>query len=179
MTATWRGRALLILPLLLFAGLLALMAGNLGKPQQATILSRMIGKPVPDFALAGLDARPGLAAGDFKGGRPVLVNLFASWCLPCAVEAPQLQRLADAGVTIHGIAVRDSPANVAAFLGRHGDPFQRIGLDTGGRMLLAFGASGVPETYVVDGGGIIRFQHLGEVRPEHVPLLLAELERAK
>jgi cytochrome c biogenesis protein CcmG/thiol:disulfide interchange protein DsbE len=109
----------------------------------------------------------------------VLVNIFASWCLPCAVEAPQLKALQAQGATIHGIATRDQPADVARFLERHGNPFTRIGLDPAGRMLIAFGASGVPETYVVDGRGIIRHQHLGEIRPEHVEGLLAELEKAR
>lgn len=179
MAMSWRSRALVLLPLLLFAGLVALMAGNLGKPQQAVIKSRMVGKPVVAFDLPGVAGAQGLSGADLASGKPVLVNLFASWCLPCAVEAPQLKQLAESGVVIHAIAIRDTPANVEGFLAKYGNPFQRIGLDQGGRMMLAFGASGVPETYVVDGKGVIRFQHLGEVRPEHVPLLLAELEKAR
>ncbi|MGL6044295.1 MAG: DsbE family thiol:disulfide interchange protein [Sandaracinobacteroides sp.] len=174
-----RSRALLLLPLLLFAGLVVLMAGNLGKPQQAVIRSQMIGKPVPAFALEGVAGSRGFGSADLAAGRPVLVNIFASWCLPCAVEAPQLQALQARGVPLLGIAVRDEPADVAAFLGRHGNPFERIGQDPGGRLLVAFGASGVPETYVVDGRGIIRHQHIGEIRPEHVSELLAALERTK
>lgn len=172
-------RLLWLLPLALFAGLIALMAGNLGRPQQAIVKSHMIGKPVPDFALAGPGGGPGLSAADLKGEGPVLVNLFASWCLPCAVEAPQLEALRAGGATIHGIAIRDTPEKTAAFLARHGNPFTRIGDDPGGRLMLAFGASGVPETYVIDGRGIIRHQHLGEIRPEHVPELLAELRKAR
>ena len=169
-----------LLPLLAFAALLALMAGNLGKPTEAVIVSHMIGKPVPDFAFAGVGGAEGLSRSDLAGGGgPVLVNIFASWCLPCAVEAPKLQTLADKGVTIHGIAVRDTADNISAFLQKHGNPFQRIGLDVQGRMMLALGASGVPETYVIDGNGIIRFQHLGEIREEHLPALLAELEKAR
>jgi cytochrome c biogenesis protein CcmG/thiol:disulfide interchange protein DsbE len=172
-------RALWLLPLLLFAGLVVLMAGNLGKPQQAVIRSHMVGKPAPVFALEGVAGAPGLATADLKSGRPVLVNLFASWCLPCAVEAPQLQALQARGAVLHGIAVRDQPADVEGFLAKHGNPFARIGQDSGNRMMIAFGASGVPETFVIDGRGVIRYQHLGEIRPEHVPMLLAELEKAK
>ncbi|MFN3369988.1 MAG: DsbE family thiol:disulfide interchange protein [Sphingomonadaceae bacterium] len=172
-------RLVWLLPLAIFAGLVALMAGNLGRPSQAVVKSHMIGKPVPAFELAAPEGGPGLSAGDLKGGGPVLVNLFASWCLPCAVEAPQLEALRAKGATLHGIAVRDTPEKTAAFLARHGNPFTRIGADPGGRMMLAFGASGVPETYVIDGRGIIRHQHLGEIRPEHVPELLAELEKAR
>ena len=175
----WTPRLLLLLPLLLFGALVLLMAGNLGKPTDAVIRSHMVGKPVPAFALEGVGGTEGLSAADLATGKPVLVNVFASWCLPCAVEAPQLQLLKDKGATIHGIAVRDTPEKVAAFLARHGNPFTRIGDDKAGRMLIAFGASGVPETYVIDGRGVIRHQHLGEIRPEHVPELLAELEKAK
>jgi cytochrome c biogenesis protein CcmG/thiol:disulfide interchange protein DsbE len=176
---SWKVRALWLLPLLLFVGLVALMASHLGAPQQAVIRSQMIGKPMQAFALDGVAGAPGLSAADLAGGGPVLVNIFASWCLPCAVEAPQLKALQAQGATIHGIATRDQPADVARFLERHGNPFTRIGLDPAGRMLIAFGASGVPETYVVDGRGIIRHQHLGEIRPEHVEGLLAELEKAR
>lgn len=175
----WTTRAMLLLPLALFCGLVILMAGNLGKPQEAVIRSHMVGKPVSPFALEGVAGAGGLSAADLATGKPVLVNIFASWCLPCAVEAPQLQALADKGATIHGIAVRDTPEKVSAFLARHGNPYTRIGDDKAGRMLIAFGASGVPETYVVDGKGVIRHQHLGEIRPEHVAGLLAELEKAR
>jgi len=169
-----------LLPLLLFAALLALMGGNIGRSPEAVILSHMIGKPVPEFAFGGTAGAEGLSRADLAaGGAPVLVNLFASWCLPCAVEAPQLKALVDRGAIIHGIAVRDTPDDIAAFLDRHGNPFTRIALDEQGRMMLALGASGVPETYVIDGRGIIRFQHLGEIRAEHVPVLLAQLEKAR
>lgn len=175
----WTGRLLWLLPLAVFVGLMALMANNLGNPNEAVIRSHMIGKPVPAFALEGAAGSGGLSLADLQTGRPALVNLFASWCLPCAVEAPQLQKLKDRGALIHGIAVRDTPVDLRDFLGRHGNPYTRIGDDKGGRMLVAFGASGVPETYVVDGRGVVRYQHLGEIRPEHVPVLLRELEKAQ
>jgi cytochrome c biogenesis protein CcmG/thiol:disulfide interchange protein DsbE len=176
---SWKTRALWLLPLLLFTGLVVLMAQNLGKPQQAVVRSHMVGKPAPEMALEGVAGVPGLSNADLQTGRPVLVNLFASWCLPCAVEAPQLKVLQAKGVTLVGIAVRDQPADVEGFLAKHGNPFARIGQDPGGRMMIGFGASGVPETYVIDGRGVIRYQHLGEIRAEHVPMLMAELERAK
>jgi cytochrome c biogenesis protein CcmG/thiol:disulfide interchange protein DsbE len=176
---SWKTRALWLLPLLLFTALVVLMAGNLGKPQQAVIRSHMVGKPAPEMALEGVAGVPGVSTADLKTGKPVLVNLFASWCLPCAVEAPQLKALQAKGVTLVGIAVRDQPADVEGFLAKHGNPFTRIGQDKAGRMMIGFGASGVPETYVIDGKGIIRYQHLGEIRPEHLAVLIAELEKAK
>lgn len=168
-----------LLPLLLFAGLIALMAGHIGSSPEAVIVSRMIGKPAPDFAFEGGAGRPGLALSDLKTGQPALVNLFASWCLPCAVEAPQLEALRQKGAPLFGIAIRDTPENIAAFTAKHGNPFARIGFDPGGSAMLALGASGVPETYVIDGRGIIRYQHIGEIRAEHVPVLLRELEKAR
>ena len=167
-------------PLVALAGFLALSGYMLTKPKSEFVESRMIGQSLPYFALpAAVPDRPGLSNKDFATGKPRLLNIFASWCLPCAAEAPHLAELAARGADITGVAIRDRPEDVAAFLARHGNPFTRIGQDPGGRMMLAFGASGVPETYVVDGRGVIRYQHLGEIRPEHVDLLLAELEKAK
>jgi cytochrome c biogenesis protein CcmG/thiol:disulfide interchange protein DsbE len=167
-----------LLPLVALLALGVFLAVNLGRPQQATIRSAMVGKPVPAFALPGLGDRPGLATADLAGGQqPVLVNFFASWCLPCRVEAPQLKALAEAGLPIHGIALRDSPADIQAFLARHGDPFARIGRDEQGQAAIAFGSSGVPETFLVDRQGIIRLQHQGEIRPEHVAEILAEARK--
>lgn len=166
-----------LLPVLLVLALGIFLAFNLGRPQQAVVRSAMVGKPVPDFTLAGLGDAPGLATADLKGAGPVLVNFFASWCLPCRVEAPQLKALAEAGVRIDGIALRDQPGAVAEFLRKTGNPFTRIGLDRDGQLAIAFGSSGVPETFLVDGRGIIRYQHIGEIRPEQVPALLKEVEK--
>jgi cytochrome c biogenesis protein CcmG/thiol:disulfide interchange protein DsbE len=82
-------------------------------------------------------------------------------------------------VVIHAIAVRDAPADIRAFLDRHGDPFRRIALDPKGDMRRAFGASGLPETYLIDGEGVIRYRHIGDIRPEHVPDLLARIDAAR
>ena len=181
----WKRRLLFFLPLLLFVGIAMFMARNLGHPQQAVIRSQMIGKPVPAFNLPSLaDGAPGLARSDLAAGNgPAIVNIFASWCLPCAVEAPHLQTLATAaggkGVPLYGIAVQDAPEDTNAFLGRYGNPYARVATDTGGQMMVALGASGVPETYIVDGKGIIRHQHLGDIKDSDVPRLLAQLEAAR
>lgn len=172
-------RLIWLLPLFAFAGLLYIMAGSLGRSPEVVVRSQMIGKPVPEFQLAGYGDRPGLATDDLRRGQPVLVNLFASWCLPCVVEAPQLAELKARGAVLEGIAVRDEQADMQRFLDRNGDPYGRIGDDVDNQMLIAFGASGVPETYVVDGQGIIRYQHIGEIRPEDVPVLMQQLEQAR
>lgn len=167
------------LPLAVFAGFVVLVLFGLFTPKQTEVASAMIGKPLPQFDLKpAIDDRPGLATGRFSDGKPRLLNIFASWCIPCAVEAPQLDQLAKQGVEIDGIAIRDRPEDVAAFLARNGNPFARIGKDDVSAVQMAIGSSGVPETFVIDGKGTIRYQHIGEIRPEHVPLILEKLKEA-
>ncbi|MCK9542925.1 MAG: DsbE family thiol:disulfide interchange protein [Novosphingobium sp.] len=168
------------LPLILFAAFVALVLVGLFRPAPREVESAMIGKPLPQFALRpATDIRPGLETADFRQGRPRLLNVFASWCVPCAVEAPQLAELARRGVPIDGVAIRDRKADVEAFLARHGNPFDRIGADDVSSVQMGIGSSGVPETFVVDGKGVIRYQHIGEIRKEHVPLLLEKLRQAE
>lgn len=167
-------------PLAFFLAFLGIATSGLVTPRDSTIESQLIGESVPEFALeSSLPGRPGLSSADLATGEPRLVNVFASWCVPCIAEAPQLMQLRRAGVSIDAIAVRDRPEDVFAFLQRWGDPYERIGADTQSEAQLALGSSGVPETYVVDGNGIIISQHIGDIRPEHVPELLAELEGAR
>lgn len=166
-------------PLIVFGALVALFFGRLQSPGDQQVASALVGKPLPPFALrAALPDRPGLSQADFARGKPRLLNVFASWCIPCAVEAPQLDQLKRQGVAIDGVAIRDRPEDIAAFLARNGDPFERIGADDVSAVQMALGSSGVPETFVVDGRGVIRYQHIGEIRPEHVPRILAELKEA-
>ncbi len=167
------------LPLVLFVGFVALVTIGLYRPADRAVGSTLVGKPMPAFALpAALPDRPGLRSADIASGKPHLVNIFASWCIPCRVEAPQLGALARAGVAIEGISVRDSSEALNGFLKENGDPYQRIGADDDGKVQLALGSSGVPETYVIDGKGVIRYQHIGEIRPEHVPMILEKLREA-
>ncbi|WP_313434204.1 DsbE family thiol:disulfide interchange protein [Novosphingobium sp.] len=167
------------LPLALFLAFVALVTVGLYRPADRTDASTLVGKPMPRFALPpALPTKPGLKTGDIATGKPHLVNIFASWCIPCRVEAPQLAALAGAGVPIEGISVRDSEEALAGFLKENGDPYQRIGADDDGKVQLALGSSGVPETYVIDGKGVIRYQHIGEIRPEHVAMILEKLQEA-
>lgn len=175
---SWLTRLAIYGPLLLFAVFVVFVGSQLGRETRVTVTSKLIGQPMPAVSLPGLGDAPGLTSADFKAGKPVLVNVFASWCVPCRVEAPQLAQLTAMGVTVNGIAVRDAPDDVAAFLTTNGNPFARIGLDKTGQTQIALGSSGVPETFVVDGAGIIRYQHIGEIRPEHVKLLMAKLAEA-
>lgn len=175
-----RLRAIFTVPLALLLLFGAVVAWRLANPPDTVIRSKLEGRPLPEFALPpALPGRPGLANGDFRQGGPRLLNVFASWCVPCIVEAPMLMELKRRGAPIEAVAVRDRPKDIARFLARHGDPFGRIGADVDSRVQLALGSAGVPETFVVDGQGVIRFQHVGPIMPADVPQILAELEKAR
>ncbi|GAA4017109.1 DsbE family thiol:disulfide interchange protein [Sphingomonas swuensis] len=140
----------------------------------------MVGRPIPAFAAApALAGRPGLASTDLGQGGPRLLNIFASWCVPCIAEAPALLELKRRGVPIDAIAIRDTSEDIADFLRDHGDPFERIGADPVGETQMALGSSGVPETFIVDGRGVIRYQHIGPLLPRDVGTMVAEWEKAR
>ena len=173
-------RWLRLVPIALLVLVLAALVWRLAHPEDTTIHSRLAGKPVPRFALpAALPGKPGLASDDLAKGQPRLLNVFASWCVPCIAEAPLLLELKSQGVAIDAIAIRDRPEDVADFLANHGDPFDRIGSDDNSRVQLALGSSGVPESFVIDGRGVIRYQHVGPIEPADLPVILTELEKAK
>ncbi|WP_189338567.1 DsbE family thiol:disulfide interchange protein [Sphingobium sp. SCG-1] len=167
------------LPLGLFLAFFALFASGLLKPDDRLITSKMIGKPIPQFALpAAASDRPPLSNADLATGKPRLLNIFASWCVPCAAESPQLMALKQAGAEIDAVAIRDARPDVDRFLKRWGNPYTRIGLDARSSLQIAMGSSGVPETFVIDGKGTIVHQHIGDIREEDVPLLLQKLAEA-
>jgi cytochrome c biogenesis protein CcmG, thiol:disulfide interchange protein DsbE len=155
-------RLVFLLPIAGFA-LLALYF-VLGLQRDPSLLpSVLLDKPAPDFALPGLGDKPGLAKSDLAG-RIVLVNFFASWCVPCRVEHPLLMRLAAEGkVALYGIDYKDKPEDASHLLAQLGDPYGRIGVDHDGRTAIDFGVYGVPETYVVDAAGRIRYRQVGPI----------------
>ena len=173
-------RAARFAPLALLLLVIAALVWRLATPEVTSIPSKLEGKAVPAFTLpAALPSKPGLAATDLATGQPRLVNIFASWCVPCVAEVQVLQDLKNQGVIIDGIAVRDRPPDVADFLARNGDPYARIGSDAQSQVQIALGSSGVPETFIVDGRGIIRYQHIGPIEAADVPMILHKLERAR
>jgi cytochrome c biogenesis protein CcmG, thiol:disulfide interchange protein DsbE len=122
--------------------------------------------------------RAGLSDTDFRGGKPRLLNIFASWCVPCAVEAPVLGTLAAHGWQVNGIAIRDDRADLAAFLMRNGNPYTQIGADEVSAVQMAMGSSGVPESFIVDGQGVIRYQHIGVIMPNQMAMIEDKLREA-
>lgn len=167
------------LPLAVFVAFVALVMVGLFRPASREVKSALVDKPLPAFALKqAVPERPALAMADFKGGKPRLLNVFASWCVPCAAEAPQLEALRRAGVEVNGVAIRDKTADLQRFLARNGNPYARIGADDVSAVQFAIGSSGVPESFVIDAKGVIRYQHIGDIRPDQVPMILAKLREA-
>lgn len=169
----------LFVPLAVFSLLVGVAAFQLTQPRDEFVRSAMIGQPLPSFTLpSALPGGQSLNSTQMADGQPRLLNFWASWCLPCVAEAPQLERLQEEGVSIVGIAIRDRPTDVAAFLERHGNPYSALAADDISQVQLALGSSGLPETFVIDGRGIIRYQHIGDIRADDVPKLLDELRKA-
>lgn len=166
-----RRRLLFLLPALLFAALAAYLVVALAPERDPSLVpSARIDDPVPAFALPGLlDEGSGLASDDLAKGEVSLVNFYASWCVPCRVEHPLLMRLAEEeDIPLYGIAYKDKPADSRAWIEKLGNPFRRIGVDLEGRTAIDFGVYGVPETYVIDREGRIRYRHVGPLTPQVV-----------
>ena len=160
-----------LLPLGLFLSLaliflLRLESGN----DPSVVPSALVGQPAPPFELPPLEGAgvPGFSRADLDG-QVTVVNVFASWCGPCRVEHPQLVSLAaDERIRVVGIDYKDQPANALRFLNELGNPYAAIGVDTRGRAAIDWGVYGVPETFVVDRAGVIRFKFIGPLSPETV-----------
>ena len=140
--------------------------------------SMLVGKKLPEFSLPGQPPSAGFSSADvLAAGRPVLINFFASWCVPCVIEAPLLMKLHTANTPIWGIAYKDKPDATAAFLKRTGDPYARIARDEPGRVAIDFGVYGVPESYLVDRTGIVRWRWAGPLSEDVVAQQLDPLLR--
>ncbi|MDQ2954079.1 MAG: DsbE family thiol:disulfide interchange protein [Pseudomonadota bacterium] len=168
----WR-RISVLLPLVIFIALAALFFFRLGS-DPARIPSALIGRPVPATDLPPIDglARdgvsvPGINAADFKGS-VTLVNVWASWCVPCHDEVPYLQRLAqDTRLRLVGINYKDQTDNARRFIGRYGNPFSAVGVDANGRAAIDWGVYGVPETFVVGHDSRIAYKLVGPINAEN------------
>lgn len=144
------------------AGFWAMLRGmQRGTFDPRGVPSPIVGQRAPAFDLPGQAPGQGFSSADLASGRPVLVNFFASWCVPCAQEHPNLMALASAGLPIWAIAYKDGADKAAQFIASHGDPYARIARDAAGRVAIDWGISGVPESFLVDGGGTIRWHWPG------------------
>lgn len=159
------------LPVVVFAGLAGLFFVGLGSGDPSRVPSPLINKPAPDFTLprlAGLvvngEEVAGFGTADLKSGDVSIVNIWASWCVPCRDEHPYLMRLSEkSGVRVFGINYKDRAQNARRFLGLHGNPFDAVGVDEDGRRSVDWGVYAVPETFIVDGDGTITFKWIGPI----------------
>jgi cytochrome c biogenesis protein CcmG, thiol:disulfide interchange protein DsbE len=138
--------------------------------------SMLIGRPLPSFSLPGLPPSQGFSSTDILAERrPTLINFFASWCIPCVQEAPALMMLKQQGTPIWGIAYKDKADATAEFLRQNGDPYTRIARDEPGNTAIDFGLYGVPESYVIDKSGIVRWRWAGGLSEDILHQSLAPL----
>jgi cytochrome c biogenesis protein CcmG, thiol:disulfide interchange protein DsbE len=183
---TGRRRIAVLVPLAIFLGLVVLFVIRLQSGDPSRIPSALIGHPAPQTnlpAVAGLDRDgepvPGIDPASFKGAVTV-VNVWASWCVPCHDEAPLLMQLAkDTRLRVIGINYKDQPDNARRFLGRYGNPFVAAGADENGRAAIEWGVYGVPETIVVGRDARIAYKLVGPITPDNFgSTLQPEIEKA-
>jgi cytochrome c biogenesis protein CcmG/thiol:disulfide interchange protein DsbE len=169
-------RLIFIIPALLLAGAVAMFAVLLSTPRDVSkVPSPFIEKPAPAFRLSALIGGGEVSDADFKS-RVTVFNVFASWCLPCRAEHPVLMRLARAGkAQVIGLNYKDKPAAAKTWLKELGNPFARIAVDAKGRTAINFGVYGVPETFIIDRQGRIRYKHVGPIRPEDYTTTIAPM----
>ena len=184
--ASPRRRLLVFIPLLAFLALALLFLYRLGSGDPSRIPSALIGRPVPATSLLPVEGLvrdgapvPGIVNVDFTGA-VTLVNVWASWCVPCHDEAPLLMKLADdKRIRIVGINYKDQPENARRFIGRYGNPFAAVGADGNGRASIDWGVYGVPETFVIDRTGRIAYKLVGPISEGNLEAVLKpQLEKA-
>jgi len=177
-----------LLPLAVFLGLVLLFSGRLFSGDPSKLPSALIGKPVPTFSLPpveGMANQAGLGDADLRQGHVTLVNMFASWCVPCHQEHAILMQLAqdqvlkEAGLRIVGIAYKDAPEKLRAFLDQNGDPYAQVGADRAGRTAIDFGLYGVPESFIIKGDGTIAYKFIGPMSEQALrDTILPEIAKA-
>lgn len=178
-------RIAVLLPVVVLALLVGMMAALLTDSERNNDPSRLpsplVGKPAPAIALPGIDG--GLESGFSNAdllGKVSMVNIFASWCVPCLAEHPLITRLAESGVPVYGINYRDKAEDATRWLTRHGNPYTAIGFDPDARASLEWGVTGVPETFIIDRNGTIAYKHTGPITVDALEKrILPELRKAE
>lgn len=161
--------ALIVAPLVALVALVAVFALSIDR-DPGLVRSVLIDRPAPQFELAALDGVevPGFSTQSLEG-EPTLVNVFASWCVPCRAEHPLLEALkAETGLRLFGINHNDPPENARAFLAELGNPYDAIGVDQDRRVSIDWGVYGVPETFLVNAEGVIVYKHVGPLTPDSI-----------
>ena len=180
--------SLKLLPVAIFLMLAGIFAYSLQTGDPSKLPSALIGKPVPTFSLppleglkSGAELSPGFATADLTKGEVTIINVWASWCVPCHAEHPLLNELkAKANAPLFGINYKDKPVDARRFLGTLGNPFTAVGVDDKGRAAIDWGVYGVPETFIVDGRGRIAYKHVGPLTPESIDkVILPEIRKAR
>jgi cytochrome c biogenesis protein CcmG/thiol:disulfide interchange protein DsbE len=136
----------------------------------------LVGQPAPSPTLPALDTAQPTALAAARAGQPVVIDFFASWCIPCVQDAPALMALKQEGVRVIGVAYKDDPAASRGFLAAHGNPFATVLVDRDGRTGVDFGVTGVPEAFVVAAGGKVLAKHAGPMTPPDVEALLEKVQ---
>jgi cytochrome c biogenesis protein CcmG/thiol:disulfide interchange protein DsbE len=173
-------------PLAIFAIVVVLFALALRSGDPSKLPSALIGRPAPAITLPALDGlsdgvRPvgGFASADLANGHVSVVNFWASWCDPCVDEHPMLMALKErTGVRLYGINYKDQAATARRFLGRYGNPFVAVGVDTSGRAAIEWGVTGMPETFIINGKGEIVYKHIGPISAETLETKIIPMLRA-
>jgi len=158
-------------PIAIFGIMAALFAFALRSGDPSKLPSALLGKPAPEIALPALDELveggkpvPGFGTADLGKGKVTVVNFWASWCIPCVQEHPNLIELKQlTGVDVYGVNYKDQAVAARRFIGRYGNPFTAVGVDANGRAAIEWGVYGMPETFVVDGRGRIVYKHVGPI----------------
>jgi cytochrome c biogenesis protein CcmG/thiol:disulfide interchange protein DsbE len=178
-------RLVYVIPVLVFAGIAAFFFAGLRERASVApdaLPSMLIDKPAPITPLPALDSQArAFTASDLRAGHVSIVNVFASWCVPCRQEAPALAALAQMkGVPLYGMVYRDAPDKARAFLTEVGNHYARIDLDRDGRAGIDWGIYGVPETFIIDGRGIVRFRYADPLTPDALTnVILPAIARAQ
>jgi cytochrome c biogenesis protein CcmG/thiol:disulfide interchange protein DsbE len=173
-------KPLMLVPLLVFGAFAALALVGLSRENPNELPSALAGRAAPAVQVTPLGEGPLLTDADLRGGGVKLLNYWASWCAPCRVEHPNLEKLAAQGITVYGVNYKDKPANALGFLAELGNPYAALGADESGRMALDWGVYGVPETYIIDAQGNIVMRFAGPITERVMEnTILPAIEAAK